>query len=379
MSFQRKQLVAWIALGILTATRATAQAPPIDLSNQTVTTVVPSEFDGGFLHRVAEIVVRDDGVWVVDIGQPKLFQFDHTGGLVVEYGRQGSGPGEFLLPGGLQVDSVVTVVDPRQQRLVRFALDGEHLATRSVRGPETNGMNIPVGQLVVLRNGVIATATVGWYAFGADAVSNPFNHVLLRYPGVTTADTIATYHFGNARWQTDSSMGVFNPRFGIGGAWAVAGDSTIVVADGVTGSVVFFTARSTERSANVSDIEAWFAMDTISLGISAGPVSRSDRARAEADLDRARDVPARVDIDGWPEYWSIATDVLVADDGKVWARQVVSGDDRQHWTVASRHGPERLRFVLPERFRLLAVTGGKLYGIAVDEFDVQRVGRLQLR
>ena len=368
-----------ITVAICAAARATAQAPPIDLSNQTVTTVVPSEFDGGFLHRVAEIVVGDDGVWVLDIGQPKLFWFDHTGRLVVEYGRQGSGPGEFLLPGGLHVDSVVMVVDPRQQRMVRFALDGEHLETRTVRGPAVDGMNVPMGQLAILRNGVIATATVGWYSYGQNAVSNPFNHVLLRYPGVAAADTIATYHFGNARWQTASSMGVFDPRLGTGGAWAVMGDTTIVVADGVTGSVVLFTARSAEPPANLGDIEAWFAMDTISLGISGRPVSRSDRASAEANLRRERDLPARIDIDGWPEHWSVATHVLVADDGKVWARQVVRDDGRQHWTVADRHSPERLRFVLPERFRLLAVARGKLYGVAVDEFDVQRVGTLPLR
>lgn len=379
MRFPRKQPTAWIALGILTATGATAQAPPVDLSNQTVTTVVPSEFDGGFLHRVVEIVVTDSGIWVVDVGQPKLFQFDHTGRLVVEYGRQGAGQGEFLLPGGLRADSVVTVIDQRQQRVVRFALDGDHLETRRVRGPEAHDMNVPVGWLAVLRNGVIATVTVGWYAFGADAVSNPFNHVLLEYPGVPGADTIATYHFGRARWQTASRMSVFNPRFGTGGAWAVAGDSAIVVVDGVTGSVVLLTARGAGRPANASDIGAWFAVDTVSLGISARPVSRSDRASAETDLRRERDLPARIEIDGWPEHWSVATQVLVADDGKVWALQVMPDDDRQHWTVADPHTLERLRFVLPERFRLLAIAGGKLYGVALDELDVQSIGTLQLR
>ena len=75
----------------------------------------------------------------------------------------------------------------------------------------------------------------------------------------------------------------------------------------------------------------------------------------------------------------MAAHVLVADDGKVWTRQVAYGDSRQHWTEADRHGPERLRYVLPERFRLLAVADGNLYGVAQDELGVQRVAMLGLR
>ena len=37
-----------------------------------------------------------------------------------------------------------------------------------------------------------------------------------------------------------------------------------------------------------------------------------------------------VDIDGWPDHWSVATNLLVADGGKVWAERAVYGDDRQH-------------------------------------------------
>ena len=376
----KSQPLACVAVAICAATQATAQAPSIDLSSHTVETVVPPEFDGGFLHRVVEIVVKDNGVWVNDIGRMRLFQFDHTGRLVVEYGRQGSGPGELLLPGGLQVDSVVTVIDQRQRRIVRFGLDGEHIETRRLGAAVAGGAHVPVGWTVPLRNGVTAAVTLGWYAYGGNAVGEPFNHVLLAFPAGAGGDTIATYHFGNARWQADGIMGAFNPRFGEGGAWAAMGDSAIVVADGVTGLVAFYTARTPRPLANVSDISAWFAVDTVSLGFSARRVSPSDRVRAEREeLRRAEpNLPAQVDIDGWPEHWSVATDLLVADDGNVWARQMVGGDGRQHWTEVDRYGTERLRYVLPERFRLLAVADGWLYGVALDEFQVQRVGRLQL-
>jgi len=72
----------------------------------------------------------------------------------------------------------------------------------------------------------------------------------------------------------------------------------------------------------------------------------------------------------------VATSLLVSDDGKVWAQRVVDGDERQHWTEVDLQGPLRRHFILPERFSLRAIAGGKLYGVARDELDVQRVAIL---
>jgi len=60
-------------------------------------------------------------------------------------------------------------------------------------------------------------------------------------------------------------------------------------------------------------------------------------------------------------------------------RRVVRGDERQHWTEVDLQGPLRRQVILPERFSLRAIMGGKLYGVASDELDVQRVAFLDLR
>ena len=282
--------------------------------------------------------------------------------------------------GGLRVDSVVTVMDPRQGRMVQFGLDGQHLVTRRVKNPKTpDGMEIPLGRVVTLRNEVTVGVTAGWYAMGRDAVSEPSNHVVLGFPGSGGSDTIASYHFGNARWRSASEMGIFNPGFGDGGDWVAVGDSVIVVADGATGELIMFIAE-TGRWDTVADIGAWFAVDTVHMGVSGRPVSRADKRRAETDLrGEDPDLPPQIDIDGWPEHWSVATNLLVADDGKVWAERVVYGDDRQHWTEVDLYGPERRQFLLPEGFRLRAIAIGRLYGAASDGFGVQRLGILRLR
>ncbi|MDE0649630.1 MAG: 6-bladed beta-propeller [Gammaproteobacteria bacterium] len=106
---------------LLAATQATAQLPVVDLSDRAVETLIPPEFDGGFFNRIGTIVIRDDGVWVLDAGQRRVFRFDTGGRLVVAFGRQGNGPGELLWPSALRVDSVVTIPRSSRWTLSRWA------------------------------------------------------------------------------------------------------------------------------------------------------------------------------------------------------------------------------------------------------------------
>ncbi len=117
------------------ATQAAAQLPVVDLSGSAPETLIPPEFEGGYFHRIGAIAIRDDGPWVLDAGHRRVFRFDAGGRLVVAFGRQGNGPGEFDWPSALRIDSVVTIPDVRQVRVSRFTLDGEHLDTRRVSGP----------------------------------------------------------------------------------------------------------------------------------------------------------------------------------------------------------------------------------------------------
>ena len=75
-----------------------AQMDTLDLSGQVPETVIPAEFDGGFFARIGQIVVDDKGIWVIDRGHTTVFRFGPEGDLMTEYGREGSGPGEFMLP-----------------------------------------------------------------------------------------------------------------------------------------------------------------------------------------------------------------------------------------------------------------------------------------
>ncbi|MXY31495.1 MAG: 6-bladed beta-propeller [Gammaproteobacteria bacterium] len=355
---------------LLAATLATAQLPVVDLSDRPLETLIPPEFEGGFFNRIGAMVIRDDGLWVLDTGQRRVFRFDTEGRLVVAFGRQGNGPGELLWPSAMRVDSVVTIPDMRQVRVSRFTLDGEHLETRRVSGPV-----VPSGGLAVLRNGVTVYATAVRYTMGSGGPgSDPYGHVTVGFTGSNRSDTIASLHGSSVMWQAAGTMSLFRTDFGAAGAWTTMGDSAIVVADGITGTISVFTVPG---SPGMEADTPQLSVDSVAMRIEGLPVSNGDRERAEADFRRDNpSVRGRVTFEGWPSHWSVATSLLVSDDGKVWAQRVVDGDERQHWTEVDLQGSLRRHFILPERFSLRAIADGKLYGVARDELDVQRLAIL---
>ena len=218
-----------------------AQMDTVDLTGQLPETVIPAEFPGGFFARIAGMVVDDRGIWVVDRGHLTVFGFGPGGNLTAQYGREGEGPGEFLFPARLKVDSVLTVTDPRLGRTVRFSLDGEHLETTTQQGrPVTQyGMEVPFGNVASLPDGYLIGATVGYYAFGQSSDGSPlhgdpFSHTLLFHPDGLQVDTLASYHINAGRWDAPERLGGnFEPGLGVSGEWTVVGYSMAVLADGI--------------------------------------------------------------------------------------------------------------------------------------------------
>ena len=358
---------------LLAATQAASQLPVVDLSDRGVETLIPPEFEGWYFNRIGAMTIRDDGLWVLDAGHRKVFRFDTAGRLIVVFGGHGNGPGEFLWPSALRVDSVVTIPDIRQVRISRFSLDGEHLETRRVSGPV-----VPSAGLAVLRNGVTAYVTSVRYTMSSSGVGGDSNgHVTVGFAGSSRSDTIASLHGASVMWQAAGRMSLYRTGFGDAGAWTTMGDSAIVVADGITGTISVFTVP---HALQMETDAPRLSVDSVTMGIAGSLVTKADRERTEVDFRRDRpDVRGKVTFQGWPSHWSVAIDLLASDDGKVWARQAVYGDERQHWTEVDLHGTLRRRVILPERFSLRAIVGGKLYGVASDELGVQRVALLDPR
>lgn len=338
-----------------------ARIQTLDMSGRAVETVVPAEYGGGFLERIGDIVVTDRGIWVIDWGQDKVLRFGPDGEPIVEYGRRGSGPAEYMSIERIKVDTILIVEDPAQGREVLFGLDGKHLETRATRRIRNRvGASIPVWSSALLNSGTTVLEGKTYTVYPYTEQSEPLKHIMLAYPDRTTQDTVFSYHSGVAPWVDGNRAGAMDVPFGAGGAWGLLGDTAIVLADGVAGTISIVKAGS--RS---------FDADTLDLGVVPRPVSSRDiaRLRAEKGLSRSARMP---DL---PDHWSVATRVIVDERGELWLRQAVEGD-QQHWLVVTLDTNSKWRVILPERFELKAVHAGYLYGVAKDQLDVESVGAL---
>lgn len=344
------------------------QMDTLDLSTDAVATVVPAEYDGGFFARIGDVVVNDLGVWVGDAGNNEVLWFDTGGNLLSSYGREGSGPGEWMNPGIVSIDSILTVGDARQGRLVRYWLDGRHLETvRAQHFADPGGGEKPLVDAVPLAGGFTVGMIPANYrvSFSREVVYDLRNHVVLVAPGGEPADTLLSFHWGEAGWTTNVVGAIQSTHFGAAGAWSVLGDSAVVLADGVAGTLTI-----------VSPQAGLVRGETIDLGFAGRAVTESDLDDLEEAIRERfdEDLPREMEIDA-PGYWSVATYVIPASDRVFWLRQGVD-DERQHWAVVDIGTMRKRLVILPERFRLTAIHGGLLYGVARDELDVPSVGAM---
>lgn len=94
----------------------------------------------------------DNNVYVVETLKNRVLKFDSNGMLLTEWGMQGSGDGEFDMPGGIavesnnQLDKAVYVADKNNHRIQKFDLDGGFLGWMGKctdAGPDNDGDEEP--------------------------------------------------------------------------------------------------------------------------------------------------------------------------------------------------------------------------------------------
>lgn len=93
-------------------------------------TIGKLEEGGSIFGQVAGLAVASDGrIFVLDLKDKKLKIFDSTGEMLKELGREGQGPGEWLIPAGLQLlfDQTLIVNDGGNRKLIFMDLEGNIL------------------------------------------------------------------------------------------------------------------------------------------------------------------------------------------------------------------------------------------------------------
>jgi hypothetical protein len=96
------------------------------------------------LAELGVFVVADNGkIYVTDIKDRKVKVFEADGTFVGLIGREGQGPGEFTIPGQMQLspDNELMVEDGGAQRIVFYTLEGEFIRNLSMVQPGILGLS----------------------------------------------------------------------------------------------------------------------------------------------------------------------------------------------------------------------------------------------
>jgi len=113
------------------------QDRPLEWTAEAVLAIPPLEDEGNGFFGVTDLgVLRGNRIAVLDGDAKRVVVFDETGGFLAQYGREGSGPGEFQYPLELvpRPDGGVSVYDMMNRRLERFDERLSPLASDPLQG-----------------------------------------------------------------------------------------------------------------------------------------------------------------------------------------------------------------------------------------------------
>lgn len=374
----------------LTPLAAAAQSgPPLrDLPKPT------REIDDPYSLIAAVREVGGGRVVVVDGLDGELSVVDFAAGSREPLGRQGSGPGEYRVPGALfrVRGDTLWVLDPAQQRITVFLPDLKagvpfHMPTFDTQ--TRTALTMPFN----------ADAAGRVYASGMPVVGDgrnmqiPDSVEVLRFdPRASEPRTALTkVRFptsGQPQMRVEGQVIRYSMQFpGLvtADSWAVFPDGRVAIVRGATYSVELIAADGKRTMSKP------IPYDRI-------PVTKEDqeaemvearRVLAEQSKAIQRTLPSGMTMDiqmsppaSWPsEYPAIAPMAAFASpDGMLWVRRSAPVKlDRERWDVIDASGQLVASWQLPKRTRLVGVGAGAVYTVRLDEDDLQYLQRVEVR
>jgi hypothetical protein len=323
---------------------------------------------GATVGYVRDFVVSSTGtIHILDAADKDVKIFDSTGKFLGRFGRPGKGPGEFDAPSAIRMNDTAIVVADVTNGVQSFTHLGRYVQGRP--GVEVNGSEVhrmKFGGALVATEPALMTSRDRNASLSAAAQDYL---ILFDAPG-RTQDTVARIRSG---WIVDlATRTARESKFGNAGAWHVVGDSLLVVADGTSGSVIWY--RPTRSGMQVVRRDSLRATP---VPISSVDIAAAERRANSTSWGYGGQKPRPAQFSGLPATWSLATRILVSSDGSVWIGaprneteglgSAASVQIRQNnWTVFPPRGSPYV-VELPQNFSLHTVRNRVVYGLIVDE------------
>jgi hypothetical protein len=276
-------------------------------------------------------------------------------------GRQGSGPGEFLLPTQLRLTSdEIHIVDGRQLRRSRFDYTGHHIETAPLSVPA----GITASSLYQFRDGSTLLQTIYRAAIGSPD-HDPFVHVVHLGAGGTHRDTLATYEPAVILWFVPGQKapwGGVPSGHGDTGTLAVSGDSLIALVDGVSG-------KATMRRVTGAGLGA---PTTVDLGVRGRDFPEQLLVAIQDSIRRARKNTA-IAVAGPAHLSALTGQVFFSADEELWVEITTDDSSDREWIRVNPTDGSTRRLRVPRAFSVRTARDKLIYGVWRDELDVETV------
>lgn len=134
-----KTLITVVSTFVFVVTVGSANAQPFAFEK---VRAIPLQLGDEFVGLISDLIQDTDGrFYLTDFQQHTVWVCDSVGRLIRRIGREGSGPGELLRPGGTAVfEDKVFVLDVENSRVMVFKQDGTYSNDFRLDFPMTSGI-----------------------------------------------------------------------------------------------------------------------------------------------------------------------------------------------------------------------------------------------
>lgn len=331
--------------------------PLLDLG--TVDDAGPEQFD-----RIAAMALLSDGSLVVaDQGSGEIRVFPRDAGVPWVIGGKGDGPGEFRTLSrvvALPEDSILGF-DSRGSRFAVFSKEGALGRTGQLERPEVGG--VPRIEGVLVGDSWLCSVRLPTSFDDQESeAGNSFQDAVLlfRYSqdGLPLDSIGRSSSVEMVRQSQGTAITTQLVPLGAQGFWGTAGGKAFST----------FSSRSEVRF--VSDLpEVWVRWMPMSRELTDHEWNNALQEEiAGADASRAPMLRERYARMPRPRWSPLYDRVVGTETGSVWLREVGSS----RWILVDVQGMIR-RLVLPERFTPMLVSRKEVFGVWMDDLDVEHV------
>lgn len=355
---------------------------------QSIARVTLDKPDATFAEPVSSIrglrELADGRLIVTDMIEEAIKLLDFKSGTVQEIGRQGSGPGEYGMPGelfGLSADT--TWMLDMANRHFMVIQPGGSIADNTIS--LTAGSNFPVLPRGADRQGRVYYDLSGIMAPGMESIATSGRAPLVRLdPRTGKSDTLGTVNFppiaipggrvapGEVRISIGGGGGPYAPR----DAYDVTPDGRVAIARyqdyhlewlGGPRPIVGPTVTYDPVKIGRGEKEAWAERQT--QGIAVMMVNGQRRTM--------RPPKPNIDEQTWPDVMPPFTgQVVVTPEGEAWVQRSQPARIKTPlFDVFDGSGRPVKQVALPEGRRLVGMGRGVLYAVRTDENDLQWIER----